>query len=81
MSVVVLCLFQVSAQARCELCRSALENSPDGPAVANSFNHGIIFLLGVPYVIFGAFGAVVYRAHRKKKAAAQRADNPYLPRD
>ena len=79
LSVLAICLFQVSAQAQCSMCRTALENSPEGKGMAASFNNGIVFLLGVPYVIFGSFGAVVYRAYRKKKAA-RRPDNPYIPR-
>ena len=80
LSVLAICLFQVSAQAQgCAMCRTALENSPEGKGMAASFNHGILFLLGVPYVIFGAFGIVVYRAHKKKKAA-RRPDNPHIPR-
>ena len=80
LTVLAVCLFQVSAQAQCAMCRTALENSPEGKGMAASFNHGILFLLGVPYVIFGTFGVVVYRGYRKKRAAARRPDNPYLPR-
>ena len=80
LSILAICLFQVPAQARCPLCSTALENSPEGKGMAASFNHGILFLLGVPYVIFGTFGVVVYRGYRKKKAA-RRNDNPYIPRD
>ena len=79
LTVLAICLFQVSAQAQgCAMCRTALENSPEGKGMAASFNNGIVFLLGVPYVIFGAFGVAVYRAHKKKKAS-ERPANPYIP--
>jgi hypothetical protein len=79
LSILAICLFQVSAQAQCAMCRTALENSPEGKGMATSFNRGILFLLGVPYAIFGTIGAVVYRGYRKRKAAARRPDNPYIP--
>jgi hypothetical protein len=80
LSILVICLFQVSAEARCPLCSTALENSSDGKGMAASFNRGILFLLGIPYLLFGTFGVLVYRGYRKKKPAARRPDNPYIPR-
>jgi hypothetical protein len=68
LSIFMICLFQVSAQAQCSMCRTALENSPEGKGMSASFNRGILFLLGVPYVLFGTFGIVVYRGYRKKKS-------------
>lgn len=50
----------------CSLCRSALENSAEGRAIAAGLNHGILMMLILPYCLFGAFGYFIYRAHRKK---------------
>jgi hypothetical protein len=80
LSILFVCLFQISAQAQCSMCRTALENSPEGRGMSASFNRGILLLIGVPYVLFGTFGIFVYRGYRKKKAAAQRSANPYIPR-
>ena len=58
---------QVSGWAQgCSMCRNALEHSEEGKALASSFNSGIIFLMGIPYAMFGAAGIVVFRAYRKK---------------
>lgn len=77
---VVLAVFHVpAAQAQCAMCVTALENSPEGKSMAASFNRGILFLLAAPYAILGTVGVVLFRAHRKKQAAARR-DNPYIPR-
>jgi hypothetical protein len=81
LSILALCLFEGSAQAQCAMCRTALENSPEGRGMSASFSRGILFLLGVPYAIFGTVGFVVYRGYRKKKAAERRSDNPYIPRN
>jgi hypothetical protein len=47
--------------------------------MAASFNRGILFLLVVPYAILGTVGVVVFRAYRRKQAADRRA-NPYIPK-
>ena len=74
----LLCVPQVHAQ--CALCVTALENSAEGKGMAASFNRGILFLLAVPYAVFGTAGVVVFRAYRKRKAEARR-NNPYIPKD
>jgi hypothetical protein len=79
LSIMVIAMFGVSAHAQCSMCVTALENSPEGKGMASSFNRGILFLLAIPYALLGTIGMVVYRAHRKKKAA-ERPANPYIPR-
>lgn len=76
----VVCVMQPSALAQCAICVTALENSPEGRAMAASFNNGILFLLAMPYAIFGAVGFIVFRAYRRKQAEARR-DNPYIPKN
>lgn len=82
LSVLFVGVFQIPAQAQtCAMCRSSIENSPDMKALAPNINRGILFLMGVPYVLFGTIGFVVYRGYRKKKAAERRSANPYIPRN
>jgi len=85
MTVAAIVLVQVAAQAQCAMCRTALENSPEGKGMAAAFNNGIVFLLVIPYALFSTIGVVIYRAHRKKKRDAEeaeaRAANPYLRGD
>ena len=60
-------LLEVSGWAQgCALCRRALESQPDGENLRDSFNYGILFLMGVPYAMFGGAGIVIYRAFRKR---------------
>jgi hypothetical protein len=79
-AIAVIVLLQLTAHAQCSICVTALENSPEGRAMAGSFNRGILFLLAAPYAIFGTIGVVIYRSYRKKKAIA-RAANPYIPKE
>ena len=65
--VLVLMVATPSAWAQgCAMCKTALENSPEGKAVAESFNYGILFLMGVPYAMFGTAGVFVFRAYRRR---------------
>jgi len=70
--LVVIALFSLSGWAQgCAMCKTALEQSEEGRALAGSFNTGILFLMGVPYAMFGAVGVVVFRAYRKRAAEVQ----------
>ncbi len=59
------------AFAQCAMCRSALENSVEGQAIAEGLQKGILFLLAVPYAIMGGVGYGVFRAFRKSKTDVQ----------
>ena len=67
--IVLLALLEAPAFAQgCAMCKTALENSPEGKVLAKSFDYGILFLMGIPYAMFGAAGIVVYRAYRKNSS-------------
>ena len=67
--IVLLALLEAPAFAQgCAMCKTALENSPEGKALSKSFDYGILFLMGIPYAMFGAAGIVVYRAYRKNSS-------------
>lgn len=60
--------FSLSADAQCAMCRAALE-SEGNTVKAEAVNDGIVYLMGIPYVLVGIVGYVVYRMYRKKKVA------------
>jgi len=53
--------------AQCAMCRTALENSVEGQAIAEGLARGIVFLLAAPYAIMGGVGYGMFRAFRKSK--------------
>jgi hypothetical protein len=55
----------------CSMCRTALEQSPEGRAIAKSFDYAILFLMGIPYAMIGAAGIAIYRAYRSKTRQAE----------
>jgi len=60
---------QVSGWAQgCSMSRTALENSIEGRALAGSFNFAILFLMGMPYAMFGVAAILIFRAYRKRAA-------------
>jgi hypothetical protein len=56
----------------CAMCKTALENSPEGRALAGSFNYGILFLMGIPYAMFAVAGVFIFRAFRRRAAETEK---------
>ncbi len=54
-----------AASAQCAMCVTALEQN--GGAMAAGFNRGILFLLGMPYLVFTAIGASWYLKGRRNR--------------
>jgi hypothetical protein len=65
---VVIVMMEGTGLSQCAMCRTALENSVEGQAIAEGFRYGILFLLSAPYAIAGGVGYGLFRAFRKKKA-------------
>lgn len=57
----------VESNAQCSMCRTALEQNPDAAA---GFNRAILFLLLMPYAVFGALTAIYLRSRRRSSAPA-----------
>ena len=43
------------------MCKTALTNSPEGRDIGEQFNRAILLMIGAPYAVFGAVGAVLFR--------------------
>ena len=56
-----------TAEAQCSMCRTALEQNPEAAA---GFNRAILFLLLMPYAVFGALTAFHLRTRRRTAAPA-----------
>ncbi len=48
--------------AQCAMCRTALQQSPEGQELAAGFNRGILFLLLAPFVVTAAMALLVCKA-------------------
>jgi len=55
----------VPAAAQCALCRSAVESSEEGRAMAVKLNRAILLLLGAPLGVAASVGAAMLRSRRR----------------
>ena len=72
------------AHAQCAMCRSALESSPEGRAIAASLGRAILVLLAAPYLVVTAFVTVFFRDRigrflRQRVLGAPPPSNPGPP--
>jgi len=53
----------VDATAQCAMCKAVAENAQDeaGYGIANGLNSGIIFLMGIPYILLATLLVVFFR--------------------
>lgn len=61
-----------TAEAQCAMCRAALESAED-QSQAEGINNGIVYLMSIPYVLFGIAVAVYFRRFKKKPASATKS--------
>ncbi|WP_345104316.1 hypothetical protein [Mucilaginibacter panaciglaebae] len=55
------------ANAQCAMCTASVEsNAKSGSTTANGLNHGIMYLLGAPYLAVAILGYVWYKKYRRK---------------
>lgn len=52
-------------EAQCAMCRTALESSVQGQAIAEKFNRGILFLLGAPFTVAAGIGFAMQRSRKR----------------
>ena len=57
-----------SVSAQCVMCRTAIEDDKD---VAEGVNSGILYLMGIPYIILAVTLYFVIKRRRERKAAGE----------
>ncbi|WP_309641771.1 hypothetical protein [Flavobacterium sp.] len=65
--LLVSCLFSLSMNAQCAMCRAALEGEGNVKK-AEAVNDGIVYLMMIPYILVAVIGFVIYKMYQKKKA-------------
>jgi len=54
-------------KAQCAICAANVSsNVKDGQKTAGGLNHGIMYLLGAPYLAIAALGIIWYKKYRRK---------------
>ena len=50
--------------SQCSMCRAVLQ-SEEGQATAKGINHGILYLMAIPYILVGIVGWKVFQILKK----------------
>jgi hypothetical protein len=73
-AILLALVFPGEAAAQCAMCRAALEQG--GPEVVAGFNRAILFLLLMPYMVFGSIAGSWYWKRRKSGGALGTPGSP-----
>ena len=66
-ALALMLVFQVDVEAQCAMCRMNAENaSKESQGFAQGLNNGIVYLMGIPYILLFLGGLVFYRSFIKK---------------
>lgn len=67
---VLIVISPLVVDAQCSMCKAVAESSQDGgSSIADGLNHGIVYLMTIPYILMGAVGFALYR-HKKTASKA-----------
>lgn len=59
-ALVLVLLWSTNADAQCAMCKAANESALDEES-GIGINEGIIYLMGIPYILLGVLGYVFFR--------------------
>ena len=61
--VLVLVVITIDANAQCAMCKAVAESATDehGNHVSGGINAGIVYMMGVPYLLLGVLAMVFFR--------------------
>lgn len=66
LALAILLFWSIPAEAQCAMCRAVLE-SEETQNAARGVNNGIVYLMGIPYVLMAGIGYAVYRSRKKAR--------------
>jgi len=74
-AVIFLMLCPVISEAQCAMCKAVLENEyiASGNRKSEGINGGILFLMGIPYLLIGV-SLLYYFKYRPKKQSASNGE-------
>lgn len=72
-ALLAVALLAPAAEA-CPTCKNGLGSDMQGQRVARGYFYSILFMMGMPFVLVGSFGAYAYFGYRRVQA--ERASAP-----
>ncbi len=63
--------------SQCAMCKSSVESNAKIEVTnrAQGLNYGILYLMTIPYILFGTLGYFWYKQSKKSKAERQKIDS------
>jgi heme/copper-type cytochrome/quinol oxidase subunit 2 len=75
----MLVLLLAGVASACPTCKDSLANDPASASLVRGFYYSIVFMVSMPYVIFGSLAAYFYWQIRKARAKqAAEAEQPRI---
>ena len=72
---IALILFSVqSSFSQCAMCKATVENAENSDTFAAGLNAGILYLMSIPYILFGVIAFLWYRNSKKNKVKRERIE-------
>jgi heme/copper-type cytochrome/quinol oxidase subunit 2 len=72
-------LLLVNVAAACPTCKDNLAHDPASAHLARGFYYSILFMVSMPFIIFGSLSAYFYWEFRRAAARAAAAPTPAAP--
>ncbi|MBL4735946.1 MAG: hypothetical protein JKY18_11535 [Flavobacteriales bacterium] len=68
----ILLVFSLDVEAQCAMCKASIESSvKDGEASPGAgINQGILYIMGIPYLLLSLVGFAIYRHNKQLKKQA-----------
>lgn len=68
----VLLFLSLDVEAQCAMCKASIESSvKDGqPSPGAGINNGILYIMGIPYMLIATAGFFIYKHNKKLKIEA-----------
>lgn len=62
-------LINLDVDAQCSMCRFAAESSyASGSDIGKGLNNGIVYMMGIPYILLIGVGVLLFKKLRKDQA-------------
>lgn len=62
-------LYSADLEAQCAMCKAVITSAEGGEGAKGSgINKGILYIIGIPYLLIGTVGFFIYRHNKKLKA-------------
>jgi len=76
-TVIILAIGNNDAFAQCAMCKATVESNLENGSsqIGKGLNTGILYLMAIPYILFGVIGYYWYKSSKKEKSQRDRIES------